>query len=422
MKLEESPRLRFRPLVSIDAEPGAHPPGPERTAPKQDQGGPGRPVLVCFSHLRWGFVWQRPQHLLCQAARTFDVVFIEEPVFEDGSDDRIRIEQVDQGINLLVPVIRPGDPATVTATLTRLVQDHLKRFTGRETIFWYYTPAAIAFSERLSRDLTVYDNMDELSAFKGASPDLIAQERALFAQANLVFTGGRSLFDAKRDCHADIHCFPSSVDTTHFHRARRHESPDPVDQAAIPHPRLGFFGVIDERFDRDFLAAMADLRPDWHWIMIGPVVKIDPTSLPQRPNIHWLGAKTYADLPVYLSQWDLGLMPFALNESTRFISPTKTPEFLAAGLPVISTPIIDVVRSYGEDGLVEIADTPLAAVLAAEALMARPKEPWLARVDERLAAQSWEMTWDAMRTLILDRLSSRDVAREEAALPARIRA
>ena len=156
-----------------------------------------------------------------------------------------------------------------------------------------------------------------------------------------------------------MHGFPSSIDFDHFAQARRAGDPEPADQAAIPHPRLGFFGVIDERMDIDLVAGVADLRPDWHFVMIGPVVKIDPATLPRRANIHWLGGKSYEDLPRYLAGWDVGFMPFALNESTRFISPTKTPEFLAAGVPVVSTPITDVVRPYGEKGLVEIAETPL---------------------------------------------------------------
>lgn len=380
----------------------------------------GRPLLVCFSHLRWGFVWQRPQHLLCRAVRDFDVVFIEEPVFEATVVDSLRVERVDGGVEVVVPVLSTNGLVTAEARLERLLRDFLKLRSNTSRIFWYYTPAAVAFSASLQRDVTVYDNMDELSAFRGASADLVAQEQLLLGQADIVFTGGRSLYEAKRKSHANIHCFPSSVDTRHFHRARCRNLPDPADQSTLPRPRLGFFGVIDERFDRDFLTDLADLRPDWQWVMIGPVVKIDPASLPQRPNIHWLGPKSYAELPDYLSHWDVGLMPFALNESTRFISPTKTPEFLAAGLPVISTPIVDVVRSYGDEGLVEIADTPVIAVLTAEALMARPKERWLEQVDGRLAANSWDQTWDAMRALIANRLPSSNISYDEAAQSALI--
>lgn len=378
-----------------------------------------RPLLVCFSHLRWNFVWQRPQHLLTRAAVRFDILFIEEPVFETGAVAHLKRERVAEAVEVLVPVL---DAALAHAEasdviLHRLIAEALAARPGATRVFWYYTPAAIAFTSNLACDLTLYDNMDELSAFRGASAALIAQEKALFERADLVFTGGRSLYEAKRTAHRDIHCFPSSVDAGHFRRVRAGGIPDPADQAAIPHPRLGFFGVVDERLDAEFLGQLADLRPDWQFVVLGPVVKVDPASLPRRPNIHWLGPKSYAALPDYLSHWDLGLMPFALNESTRFISPTKTPEFLAAGLPVVSTPVVDVVRDYGAAGLVEIAETPLQAVSATEALLARPREPWLARVDQRLAEGSWDRTWAEMEARICACLS-RPVRRDAVPLRA----
>ncbi|WP_245930598.1 glycosyltransferase [Methylobacterium radiodurans] len=364
-------------------------------------------MLVCFSHLRWGFVWQRPQHLLGRAARDFDVIFVEEPVFEDGEPGRLRVETVAPGVTVAVPVLAPADAYRADRVQAALIREHLRDPPPGPRVVWYYTPAALSISADLPRDLTIFDNMDELSAFQGASPELIAQEADLLEQADLVFTGGRSLYEAKRGRHGDLHCFPSSVDAAHFGSARVAGAPDPEDQAAIPHPRLGFFGVIDERFDRELLAALAAQRPDWRFVMIGPVVKIDPASLPRAPNIHWLGPKSYAALPDYLRHWDLGLMPFALNEATRFISPTKTPEFLAAGLPVVSTPITDVVRDYGEVGLVAVADTPNGIVLRAEALLAGPRAAWLGRVDACLADRSWDRTWSEMLALIRDRLRRR---------------
>ena len=254
-------------------------------------------------------------------------------------------------------------------------------------MFWYYTPMAVAFTRGLQRDVTVYDNMDELSAFRGASAELLQLEAELFAQADVVFTGGRALYEAKKARHPNVHCFPSSVDAAHFASARLKLEPDPESQQAIPHPRIGFFGVIDERMDTGLIAELADIRPDWHFVMIGPVVKIDPEDLPRRANLHWLGMRTYNELPAYLARWDLGLMPFALNESTRFISPTKTPEFLAAGLPVVSTPVPDVVRSYGDTGLVEIAADAKSIVHAAERLLHHRPPGWLAAVDACLAGK-----------------------------------
>jgi len=197
-----------------------------------------------------------------------------------------------------------------------------------------------------------------------------------------------------------VHAFPSSVDVPHFAQART--AAEPEDQAHIPHPRLGFYGVIDERFDIDLLGAMAALRPDWHFVMLGPVVKIDPARLPSAPNVHYLGMRGYADLPRYLSGWDVAVMPFALNEATRFISPTKTPEFLASGRPVVSTPIRDVVRTYGDTGLVQIAATPEEFVAACERALSEEgrSSRWLAEVDRTLSDMSWDQTWGRMKGLI----------------------
>jgi glycosyltransferase involved in cell wall biosynthesis len=357
-----------------------------------------KPLLLCLSHLRWAFVWQRPQHLLVRAAAHFDVIVVEEPIHEGCPAPHLRIETVQAGIRVAVPIIPSGTAPEDAVTIQEgLIGNWLMARAAGPRIFWYYTPAAMAFTRSLSRDLTIYDNMDELSAFRGASQSLLGLEVELLRQSDIVFTGGASLYEAKRNRHHNVHCFPSSIDADHFGRARK-GPPEPADLAEVPRPRLGFFGVIDERFDVGLLAAVAGLRPGWHFVMIGPVVKIDPVLLPHASNIHWLGPKTYDDLPEYLAHWNVGLMPFALNESTRFISPTKTPEFLAAGLPVVSTPVRDVVNAYGKEGLVEIAAT--AADASVEHLMRRPRDGWLKRVDARLATGSWDTTWAAMEGMV----------------------
>ena len=341
---------------------------------------------------------QRPQHLITRAGRFFDVTFVEEPLF-DVEIPELRLEQLGD-VRLAVPHLPQGlSDAGRDDALTTLLAPLLA---GRPSaIFWFYTPAAVAFTRRFPRGLTIFDIMDELSAFRGASPDLLRLEQDLLEQADLVFTGGWSLHEAKRSRHASVHCFPSSVDVAHFKQARGGGQADPSDQADVPRPRFGFFGVIDERMDLGFVAALATLRPDWHLVMLGPVVKIDPAQLPRQRNVHWLGMKGYDELPAYLAHWDLALMPFALNESTRFISPTKTPEFLAGGLRVISTPVVDVVRSYGgDDALVTIVATPAEAVAEAEIIMREPPEAWLERVDARLTKESWDRTWRAMLDLI----------------------
>lgn len=363
-----------------------------------------RPLLVSLSHLRWDFVFQRPQHLLTRAANHFDVVFIEEPLFADG-EARFDISERPNGIRVAQPIL-PHGTAEPAATLHQqaLVDHVVAQAEGRDLIFWYYTPMALSFSRHIAPDLIVFDKMDELSAFKNAPPLLVKLEEELLARADVVFTGGVSMHEAAQHRHDNIHCFPSSIDMAHFAVARDKSVADPVDQASLPHPRLGFFGVIDERMDVDLVAAVADLRPDWQFVMIGPVVKIDPATLPQRPNIHWLGGRQYADLPAYLAHWDVGFMPFAINEATRFISPTKTPEFLAAGLPVVSTPIRDVVRPYGEKGLVEIAATAEEVVKAAETCLSRDRASWLAAVDQQLASGSWDKTWETMLGLMKTKL------------------
>lgn len=352
--------------------------------------------LFCFSHLRWNFVYQRPQHLLSRAARTLCVFYIEEPVFSNnGPATRIHRDQ-SCGVVVVTPVLQEGLPIDEThSALRRIINNLLADVQPSRWVSWYYTPMALQFTRHLTPDIRVYDNMDELSAFAGAPPGLLDLERELIAKCHLMFVGGQSLYEAKRNRHDNIHVFPSSVDTTHFRVARERDA-DPDDQREIPYPRIGFFGVIDERMDLGIVAGIAALRPQWQLVMLGPTAKISPDSLPRAQNIHWLGCKQYQELPNYLSGWDVGFMPFALNDATRFISPTKTPEFLAAGIPVVSTAINDVVNPYGAAGLVEIASNAEEFVAKIELLLARPKTRWLGAVDQHLAEMSWDKTWARM--------------------------
>lgn len=390
-----------RPVTRAPLPTGFHPSGSVSDAGLSRA--IAKPLLVCFSHLRWNFVWQRPQHVLTRASKDFRVAVFEEPEYRPGVIPHLEVTSVGSDLRTVVPVL--PDPCTelqATMAQRQLLERFILGERSTRRVFWYYTPMAMGFSSHLPADLVVYDNMDELSAFSGASPELVANEQELLARADIVFTGGMSLYEAKRHRHPRVHAFPSSIEFDHFVKARALRGAEPADQASIPHPRIGFFGVIDERMDTSLVADAARMRPDWQFVMIGPVVKIDAADLPKAPNIHWLGSKLYADLPSYLAGWDVGMMPFALNESTRFISPTKTPEFLAAGLPVVSTAITDVVRPYGQKGLVEIARDATDFVSKVAGLMTRPKMPWLSKVDRHLAAGSWDQTWADMRDLVLD--------------------
>jgi UDP-galactopyranose mutase len=355
--------------------------------------------LVCFSHLRWNFVFQRPQHLMTRLARGMAVHFFEEPLPTDAAEPWLEAQRVEGGVRVLTPRLPAAMGAAAAEGMQRALLDrYLAEQKVAAPLLWYYTPMALGFSAHVEASRVVYDCMDELSAFRDAPPRLVGQERRLMERADLVFTGGRSLYEAKRTLHPRVHAFPSSVDVAHFRTARR-PGQDPADQAALARPRLGFYGVLDERLDLDLLAAVAGMRPAWQLVMVGPVAKIDPATLPRLPNIHYLGQKGYAELPRYLAGWDVALMPFALNESTRFISPTKTPEYLAGGRPVVSTPIVDVAAAYA--GLVGIAATPEDFVREVEAALRRAREPgaWLEAVDRRLADMSWDETTDRMREL-----------------------
>jgi UDP-galactopyranose mutase len=375
--------------------------GVRSSAAINQNGGQARASLICFSHLRWRFVFQRPQHLMTRLAAGYDVVFWEEPTYVEGATPDVRIDHdATAGVTVMTPELPAGlDPHHEQAILGSLLDQQVAALPP-VAVRWYYTPMMLPFSAHLAAECTVYDCMDELSAFKNPPAGLLDLERELLAVADVVFTGGSSLYEAKKDRHDNVHAFPSSIDAAHFGAARR-STVEPADQACIPGPKLGFSGVVDERMDLDLLAALADANDDWSIVVIGPIVKIDLACLPQRDNLHFLGGRDYKDLPAYMSGWDVALMPFALNEATRFISPTKTPEYLAAGRPVVTTPIVDVVRHYGSLAAVHIAATAEEFVAACErAVATRDDLSWRAAADEQLARGSWASTALEMNALI----------------------
>ncbi len=352
--------------------------------------------LVCFSHLRWGFVFQRPHHLLTRFSKHQRVFFIEEPIFHDD-DDKLQIENFNENLYVVTPFLKHGlKEKEIQNRQRKFVEKLFSNMQVSRYFSWYYTPMALPFTEHLNPELMIYDCMDELSAFKFAPPELTIKEKELFKKADIVFTGGHSIYESKKNHHHNIFPFPSSIDKHHFGIARTVKN-DPADQAQIPHPRFGFFGVVDERFDIDLLDKVAKAKPEWHFVILGPVVKIDPATLPTHANIHYLGGKKYEELPSYIAGWDIATIPFAMNESTKFISPTKTPEYLAAGKPVISSPIKDVVSPYGDNKLVHIVHNAEEFIKAAEKeLKKKRKSAWLKKVDDFLAFNSWDRTWSQM--------------------------
>jgi UDP-galactopyranose mutase len=353
-------------------------------------------MLVAFSHLRWGFVWQRPQHLLTRFAREMPVVVVEEPEYHlQGADVHVRH---DHGVTVVTPLLPLTDEQFgfgnhVNGQIPRLVEPFIRR--GADPILWYYTPMALGAEPSTVRPrLTVYDAMDDLASFRAAPPELRIREARVLSTVDLVFTGGPTLYRQRRDMHPSVHCFPSGVEADHFAspKALRHEG-----LAHQRSPILGYYGVIDERLDLDLLEEIADRRPDWTIALIGPVAKIDESTIPVRDNIVRFGQQAYDDLPAFLACFDVALMPFARNEATRAISPTKTLEYLAGGKPVVSTPITDVIALYGD--AVEIAETGEEFVAAAESVLNRTSNAdrqWRTRAARLVAAHDWDCIAESM--------------------------
>ncbi len=363
--------------------------------------------LVVFSHLRWNFVYQRPQHVLSRIAAQCPVIFIEEPI-RSATADRLEIIAAAPNVEVWRPHVRGSGPAadmTCKAAMQRMVAQGLHQRKIENYWTWFYTSMALPFAEALEPEGIIYDCMDELSMFKGAPPELLEQENVLFKMADIVFTGGRSLYNAKRGRHSNVHCFPSSVDALHF---RPGVADHPL-QADLLRPRLGYCGVIDERIDIGLIDGIASMRPDWQIIMVGPTAKIDDADLPRRENIHWLGQQSYADLPAFINGWDVCLLPFALNDATRFISPTKTLEYMACGKPCVSTAIRDVVEPYGH--VVPICADAAGFVQACHDIMARTAGQTFAyrdRVDEIVGNTSWDATAAEMIELIAELQAARE--------------
>lgn len=369
-----------------------------------------RTNIIVFSHLRWDFVTQRPQHIITRLAETANVFFVEEPIgYEPSEEGTANLIPVHDRITVLQPKI---DPAYLLDSLEFLLLQNGSF--SPPPILWFYSAAFHEMTERLPHSLIVYDCMDELSAFKGASPLLVAQEKALLQKADLVFTGGKSLYEAKKQWSDRVYCYPSSVDQAHFEKALDDATVVPDDIKEITKPIVGYYGVIDERIDYTLLEEVARLNPDVSFVMIGPVVKVEAADLPRAANLHYLGGKSYSELPGYLKAFHIAMMPFALNESTRFISPTKTLEYIAANKPVISTPVHDVVRDYAN--VLPIVGEASAFSVAVRVLLQEEEGPKTLRksqYEEILAAVSWDKTVASMQQNIREALQDAHLQQPE---------
>lgn len=294
--------------------------------------------MIVFCHLRWNFVYQRPQHLISRMSQNLKVLLIEEPIgYEPDEENSGNLIVINENLHVLQPKVK--DIESITAIIPQYIKN------SDPLLGWFYSASFTPLLDLFEFETIVYDCMDELTLFKGAPEHLIAQEKYLLANADIVFTGGKSLYESKKQHHSNVYCFPSSVDQKHFAQALNGVS-IPQDIAHLQEPVVGYFGVIDERIDLQLLRATAKKMPNVSFVMIGPLAKIDQSDLPQEENIHYLGMKAYNELPSYLKGFDIAMMPFAINDATKYISPTKTLEYMAAGKPIISTKITDVVRDY----------------------------------------------------------------------------
>lgn len=357
--------------------------------------------LVVFSHLRWDFVYQRPQHVMSRLAAYRPVLFVEEPIVNPGKM-ALEVEAVAPGVRVARPIVpidgAPFGSAQETAIIS-LLRSRLAADDWKRVVTWLYTPMAVRVAKGLHPVAIIYDCMDDLSGFLGAPEDLLAKDRELLAAADAVMTGGPSLWKLKKERHAYVHCFPSSVDVEHFQSAS--DAEEPSDQAHLPSPRLGYYGVIDERMDLDILAALAEAHPDWQIVMVGPVVKIDPATLPKAPNIHYLGRKDYSELPAHLAGWDVALIPFARNSATRYVSPTKILEYMAADKLIVSSSIADVAEPYAD--IVFLGDTPEEFVHACESALGCSeieRATRRARARRVLSRTSWNDTAKRMDEIV----------------------
>ena len=373
---------------------------------------PDFPIIV-HCHLCWDWVWQRPQQFLSRLSARHKILFVETMAPDPQlSSPMARFWTAPNFPNVTIlrlqfPAWRWNDGAFVDRERRRLVKEFISgpgagQF--EDPVQWFYDPMAVpAFLGQMSEIGVVYDCMDELSKFHCAPPQIKMREQKLLAAADVVFAGGRKLWQTKKLQNENCHFYGCGVDVAHFGNARRDDTKIPDDIAALKKPVLGYFGVVDERMDYELLVKLADANPDWSIAMVGPQLKVD--AVPQRPNLHWLGQKNYIQLPAYCKAFDVCLMPFALNEATEFINPTKALEYMATGRPIVSSAVADVVTNFGS--VVNIARTHDEFISLCRAAIEKADSARIETGLKQAAENSWDGIIARLEKHIADALASK---------------
>ncbi len=368
--------------------------------------GNGYPI-VCFSDISWNVKFQRPHQLFSQAKRINIIIFIEKPLLQRSGKPNHFISRVSDNILILTPVITDEDPeSTIHETVEQLLTEKLKSHNTTEYICWYYSPKAINYSQKLTPKLIIFDCMDECCGYEGADTEVNESEKKLLEVTDLVFTGGRSLCNAKKLLHKNVHLFPDSIDYERFNGNTKQAKKNIIKKPAA---KIGYFGVIDERLDLNLLDKIAANKPKWKFEIAGPIVENMHGKLPERKNITFTGDIRDEEIPSIIGEWDAAILPYSKNNSTENTAPSRLLVYFAANKNIVSTSINDIVHYFGENGMVRIADEPDDFVKALEAAIKyKPEAEWQKKVDSIIRKTTWEKTWNGMSKKINKLLSDTD--------------
>jgi glycosyltransferase involved in cell wall biosynthesis len=375
--------------------------------------------IICFAH-DWGGDPTSKTHIMRLLAKKSRVLWVNSiamrrPVASKSDARRLITKlrrafagcvEVEPNIFVVNPLVLPLPGSALAQRLNgvlleRSLRRTLSKLSFARPILWTFLPTMNRLVGRLGERLLVYHCVDKYSEFSGVPRDaIVAMERDLVKRADLVFTSAARLLEECRPLNPHTHFITHGVDTAHFGRALDPQTPVPDDLAGIRKPVAGFFGLIADWVDLPLIRSLARERPDWSFVLIGKAAT-DLAPLQGLSNVHWLGQKPYTELPGYCRGFDVALIPFVQNELTLRVNPLKLREYLAAGLPVVSTPLPEISRY---DGLVRLATRREEFIGGIEAALAERSPELAGRRFEAMRGESWEARVADMARLIDERV------------------